>query len=91
MSHPMLLKKFTQLTGRTSAEVRKKLERGTWQYGTHVVKDPDGKLNVIWEGYQKWVGLTDKAESMPLVKFKDQSNGKVPKRGGKRKVDPNKV
>ena len=94
--HPMLLSKFTELTGRSSDEVRQKVSRGIWKHGIHVVKDPDdvGKLNVIWEGYLKWLGLEVKADTKPVLKFKSPEsgkNGKVPKRGGKRKVDPYKV
>ena len=91
MSHPILLKRFEQLTGRSPASVRKKVQRGTWKLGVEVVKDPEGKLNVIWEAYQKWVGVQAKAESPPLVKFKDKSNGKVSKRRGKSEVNPDKV
>lgn len=91
MSHPILLKRFTQLTGRSADEVRKKVSRGTWVLGVHVVKDPEGKLNVIWEAYQKWVGIETKESTSPVIKFKDKSNGKVSKRRSQRKINPDKV
>lgn len=89
---PLLLKEFTNRTGRTSAEVRKKIQRGAWKEGVHVVKDPDGRWNVIWEAYLRWLGLESKAESMPRKKVEvNPINGKVSKRGGSKKVNPYKV
>ena len=89
----ILLKKFTELTGRTSEEVRSKLSRGVWSYGEECVKDPDGKINIDWEKYLAWVDPARvlRADQKPRNEVNKRGKKKVQKRGAKVYRDPYKV
>lgn len=88
----MTLKKFAKKTGVTEAAVRKRLERGIWQYGNHCAKGPDGKIYVIYEKHLEWLGLSDviitPSKAQEVVKGGKKS---ISKRGSKSKVNPYKV
>jgi hypothetical protein len=59
------LEKFCELTGRTPESIRTKIHRAEWAEGREYAKDPSGRINIILEGYDRWV--ESGAESKPAV------------------------
>ncbi|RZO86878.1 MAG: hypothetical protein EVA65_00955 [Oceanococcus sp.] len=55
--HSMPLPDFVNLFPRRWSEgaIRKKIQRGHWAYGQEYVKDPDGKIHILLDGYAQWV------------------------------------
>lgn len=49
------LAKFCELNGYTEGAIRQKIHLGKWAEGIEYCKDPDGKIHVIIEGYNRWV------------------------------------
>lgn len=49
------LDKFCELTGHTPGAIRQKIHRADWAEGAEFCYDPAGRINVILEGYDRWV------------------------------------
>lgn len=55
--HSVPLADFCDLYPRrwTPEAIRKKIQRAQWAYGQEYVKDPDGKIHILLDGYNRWV------------------------------------
>lgn len=49
------LPRFCELYGYTANAVRVKIHRGQWIEGMEFRYDPDGKIQIITAGYNRWV------------------------------------
>jgi hypothetical protein len=50
------LERFCEVTGNTPVAIRTKVCRSEWVEGEQYCKDPKGRLYVILDGYDLWVG-----------------------------------
>lgn len=54
----ILIKKFSEISGYSHEAVRQKIKKGTWIFGVHYRKAPDGKIFINYEEVEKWVEST---------------------------------
>jgi len=50
-----LLSRHSELTGYSVKALERKIESGHWMYGKEYIKSPDGRIQVIVDGYNSWV------------------------------------
>ncbi len=55
MPKTLPVKRFTEVFGVTARAIEGKINRKTWVTGAEYIKDPDGKIHIIIEGYYKWL------------------------------------
>ena len=55
MPKALPLKKFVEVFGVTARAIEGKIKRETWTDGVEYLRDPDNKIHVIIEGYEKWL------------------------------------
>ena len=49
------IKLYSQISGKTEAAIRKKIERGIWVEGKQYRRDPEGCIWIITRGVEQWV------------------------------------
>ncbi len=71
----LIAKRFEEVYGVTVRAVEGKINRKTWTEGVEYLRDPDGKIHVIIEGYDKWLYKnTPKPLALASVSKADQSS-----------------
>ena len=56
-------KRFAEITGITEKAIDSKIARGQWRERVEYMLDPDGKIQIILEGVNRWV-LNSQRESV---------------------------
>lgn len=50
------IKKLSEQIGYSEVAIRRKIQRGTWIRDVHWVKAPDGRILMVPEAIQRWIG-----------------------------------